>query len=429
MGKWLRFLKSGKAIVALFAIVVASVVACVVGSWQFSHYSCRRSIVDLNHDRVTEARDRLKIAIRTWPWNDDAQFWAARAARVNGDLSAAEVHLTRCLKLNGGATERVQLEFLLLRAQAGEIEEMASILFGLIQQEGGHPEALAILKTLGKVYMQRLRLRPAYACMSKWIELAPDDPTPYHYRGWVNERLSNSKLAQEDFLKSLELDPEQIEVRLRVVELYLNEKKALEALPHVERLYQMIPNDPRVQARLGMCLSFMGQERARSLMEAAEPHLPDDASLLVAMANFDLQDNRPLDAERRLRKILAIDPSDTEAMFVLATALQLQGRTEESETVRTSCIEKRAKVDRIHELLKDTADTPNASVNINIEIGDLFLQIDRDKHGVYWVEQALERDPTNQRAHRILTAYYEKKGDLENAARHRRQLRSTSTGP
>ena len=121
MGKWLRFLKSGKAIVALFAIVIA----CVVVSWQFSHYSCRRAIVDLNRDRVTEARDRLKIAIRTWPWNDDAQFWAARAARVNGDLSAAEVHLTRCLKLNGGATERVQLEFLLLRAQAGEIEEMA----------------------------------------------------------------------------------------------------------------------------------------------------------------------------------------------------------------------------------------------------------------------------------------------------------------
>jgi Tfp pilus assembly protein PilF len=177
-----------------------------------------------------------------------------------------------------------------------------------------------------------------------------------------------------------------------------------------------------------MCRFLQGRpEEARRLMEAAVPHLPGDAALHVSLAKLDLQEGRGAEAERRLRTVLDADPSDTEALYVLASALQLQGRTGESATVLADYENKRAIVERINELLRTTADSPTAKPDDYAEIGRLFLQIGRDKFGVYWSERALEGDPANQTAHRALAAYYERTGDASRAAGHRRQLRGTAT--
>ena len=53
---------------------------------------------------------------------------AARAARLTADFEGAEAHLKRCLKLQQGATEATQLEFLLMRAQTGEEDVVAPAL-------------------------------------------------------------------------------------------------------------------------------------------------------------------------------------------------------------------------------------------------------------------------------------------------------------
>lgn len=411
----------------LIGFLVVLIVVGVVGSRQLSYYLSRRSEADINRDRITEAQNSLKYALKLWRWNSDAYFFSARAARISHDLSGAEQFLERCKKIDGGATERTQLEYLLIRVQSGEIDDLSPLLFDLVERENGYPDTIAILKTFGRSYMTRLRYRPALACMSKWIELSPDDPLPYQYRGWSLERLSNPKSALQDYQKALELDPTLLDVRLRIVEMYLEDKQAPEALPHAEYLYQRSPENPRVQARMGMTQFLMGNSAdARTLMLAAEPYLPEDPALLVAIANLELQDSHPEEAERRLRKVIAIDPSDTEALYVLSNALQIQGRTAESQAVQVECLAKRKIVDRIHELLKDSTDTPNAKPDAYAEIGELFLQIDREKFGLYWSNYALEINPTNQRAHRTLATYYEKKGDLETSSLHRRQLRSPS---
>jgi len=344
---------------------------------------------------------------------------------LTGDLHAAEVHLNRCIELEGGATEGVQLEFLLLRVQAGEVDELAPALFDLVMKD--HPESPIILETIARAYILQLRYKPAHACLSRWIEVEPHNAKPYQWRGLTLERLNNEKGARADYHRALELDPDLIGVRLRVVEMHLEDKQAPEALPHLERLLRQAPNDPRVQARMGMCLFLQGRkEEARRLMEGAIVHLPYDPALQVALANLDLQENRAVDAERRLRAVLTVDPADTEALFVLASALQLQGRTKEAADVLADFERKRVVVDRINTLLKDKADSPTATADDYAEIGQLFLQIRREKFGVFWLERALERNGTHQAAHRALAAHYEQKGDTVKADIHRRQLRETA---
>jgi len=209
------------------------------------------------------------------------------------------------------------------------VDELAPVLIDTVEK--GHPEAPIILQTLARGYILRLRYKPGYACISRWIELYPDAVKAYQWRGWVLERLNNHKGATKDYHRALELAPDLFPVRLRVAEMLLEDKQAPEALPHLERLYRQAPNDPHVQARLGMCRFLQGRaEEARQLMEAAVVHLPRDPALIVHLAKLDLQEGRAAEAERWLRVILKTEASDTEALYVMVSALQVQGRSEES---------------------------------------------------------------------------------------------------
>lgn len=389
----------------------------------YAQYRWTAAQNDISQERIIEARRHLEFCARVWPRSADVHFLAARSARSVGDLTAAESYLARCKELEGGTTERVQLENLLIRVQSGQVDDLATGLFEAVER--GHPDAAEIMKTIALTYILRQRYKPASACLSLWIEKQPNNPRAYYWRGWALERLANNKAAMQDYQKALELDPGFMEVRLRVVEMLIEDKLAPEAVPHLDLLMKQAPNNPQVQARLGMCRFLEGRtDEARKLMEAAVVHLPNDPILLVSLANLDLQQDRPADAERRLRTVLDADSSDTEALFVMASALQMLGKADESAATLSLFEEKRKTVERINELLKD-ADAATATASHHAEIGELFLTIGpkRYKYGVYWLERALARDPTNQRARRILVDHYEKQGRSDEAADHRRHLR------
>jgi tetratricopeptide (TPR) repeat protein len=411
-----------RPLLTLLTVVVLAA-GTAVGLWRYAVHQWHTAQADLEGGRPHDARERLTLCLSVWPRSTEVHLLAARAARLSGDLDDAEYHLGQCLKLNDGATNAVQIEYLLLRVQTGEVDDVAQALISAV--ESGHPESPLILETLARSYIIRLRYKSAYACLTRWIEQQPSVATAYQWRGYTLERLNNHKMAVVDYHKALELDPDLIPVRLRIAEMLLEDKQAPEALPHLERLYRQAPTDPLVQGRLGMCRFLQGDiAEARRLMEAAVVHLPKDPELHVYLARIDLMEGRGVEAERRLRMVLESDPSDTETLYNLASALQLQGRTAEAAAVRAEYDQKRIVVDRINELLKDVADSPTATANDHAEIGRLLLEIGRDKLGMYWVNRALERDPTNQQAHLALAAHYDRKGDAVKAAGHRRQLRT-----
>jgi tetratricopeptide (TPR) repeat protein len=337
-------------------------------------------------------------------------------------VPTAEGHLKRCLKLHGGATEGVQLEFLLIRVQTGEVDQVFPILERWVEKN--HPQSPIILETLARAYIHRLRYKPALACLSKWVEIRPKTAKAHQWRGWVNERLNNHKVAAEDYRRALEIDPNLVVARLRLAEMLLEEKRAPEAVPHLELLYRRDPENPQVQARLGLCRFYQNRpQEARRLMEAAVVHLPKDPSLLVHLAKLDLDDGKAVAAEQRLRKVLQTDPTDTEALITLASALRLQDRISEADEALKDFDRAKEKVDRFNKLLQQVADSPTAKAADYAEIGNLLLSIGKDRLGVYWLERALERDPGHQPTHKALAEYYEKQGDREQAALHRRLLR------
>jgi predicted Zn-dependent protease len=294
--------------------------------------------------------------------------------------------------------------------------------------ESDDPDAPLILDTLSRVYMRRLRLKPALACLNRWAELQPGAARPYHWRGWVLERLNHPKQARADYERALELDASLFPVRLRVAEMLLEDHRGAEARPHLERLRREAPDDPMVLARLGTCQLLLGRPKeARQLMEAAIAHLPDDYALQIDLAKLDVQEGRGVEAERRLRKVLRDSPAETEALHNLAVALQLQGRTDEALAAAKEQERYKALVERSNKLLQEVVDSPTAGADDYAETGRLLILRGNEQLGVYWLEQALGRDSSHQAAHRALAEYYEKKGDREQAASHRRWLRAAKS--
>ena len=410
-----------KAILLGLALLLIVVAGTGVGFYLYALHQWHAAELAVKEGRPSEALRSLDLCLLVWPQSVPVHLLTARAARLSGDYDAAEAHLNQCLKLQKGDASDIQLEFLLMRAQTGEEDEVAPLLVILVDNK--HPETPLILKTLSRAYMHKLRYGPAFLYLDRWIREEPDSAEPLHWRGWVLERLNNAKAAMDDYQQALKLDPELLTVRLRVAEMLLEDHNPVEALPHLQWLNKKYPDRPDVMARLGQCRFLQGQEQeARSLLEAAVAKLPDDPALLLYLAKLELQDEKPAEAELWLRRLLKVDPFDTDAEYTLSTTLRQQNREEEAAAVLEQYEKHKTLVERANKLLKKEAEHPSKDPEAACEAGVALLNVGQDRLGLYWLNQALERSANYQPAHKALAEYFEKKGAKDQAAAHRRFL-------
>jgi Tfp pilus assembly protein PilF len=174
---------------------------------------------------------------------------------------------------------------------------------------------------------------------------------------------------------------------------------------------------------LGQCRFAQGQpEEARRLLELALEKMPKDTGVLVTLAKLELQDKHAIKGEEYLRRALKIDPTDAEAEFVLAAALQAQERWSEASAALEHHSNNAALVKRVGEALRQEAEHPTKDPTALSELGAVFLRTN-EQIGMYWLHRALQRDPGHQPTHKVLAEFYESKGNREKAALHRAFLK------
>src|SRR5579875_3192954 len=409
----------------LLSLLLASAAA---GLYAYAHHQWQTAQAALAAGQIAEARRRLKVCLFVWPRSVPVQLLAARAARLNGDFPEAEARLHRCLKLQSNDTADIELEFLLLRVQNGEVDAVEAMLWQCVEQH--HPETTLILETLAQAYLHDLRYGPALVCLNRCIQEAPKQARLHYWRGWIYERLSYRTEALEEYRQAVELDAEFVPARLRLAEFYLQLSNVAEALPHLELLQRQFPDRPDIKVRLGHCRYLQGQGgEARRLLESIVEQLPNDLSLLTLLGRLDNQEGRVCEAEQWLRRALEVDPTDPESLFLLAHSLQAQGRPEEADAVLEQYHQNVARSKRVNQWLREAAQHPLTDPNALFEIGYLFLQSKQEHLGLYWLHQALEYDPSHQPTLQALADYYEKIGQAAKAAAYRRKLkRLPSTG-
>jgi Tfp pilus assembly protein PilF len=401
----------------LLALAVAG------GAVAWSDYQFRAARRALRGGDAADALAHARLGLRVRPGSAEGHLLAARAERQGGNYAEAERELQECVRVQKGATEATQLEWLLLRAQRGEADDVAAGLWYCVEND--HPETTAILEALARAYMHQFRLGPALACLDRWLAREPDCVRALDWRGWVRERLEQREAARQDYRHALELEPGRSEVRLRLAAMLLDDTKPAEAAPHLERLRQELPGRTAVLTSLAHCRALLGDfAEARRLTDEVLAGHPDDAEALLERGRLDLEEGRAADAEAALRHALKVSPYRLPIRFALWQSLQRQpGREREAADAKERHDALKGDLERLTVLLGTEGLKSREDPGRAAEVGALLLRTGEERLGLDWLDVALRLDPGSVQAHETLAGYYEKKGDAEKAEEHRRAAR------
>lgn len=411
----------------LGCVVLVGALLCCEGWAAWQERLARQA---LDKDQRDEAQRYVNRALQVRWSRTSTLVLAARIHRLNGAYSQAEQYLLRCDPYNR-MKEPVELEWLLLRCQQGEVDELGAHLLVLARQ--GHPQTPAILETLASVYMRQTRYLEALLCLDRWLEWDADAIRALDWRGWLGHQLDHRDQGILDYQHLLQLQPERKDIRLRLAQLLVESARHAEAAPLLERLVVELPDNPDVLVGLAACRVHQARiQEARTLLEGVLQEHADHFDALFQRGKLELTDDppHPAEAESWLRKALAIRPHDTEARFSLYRSLQSQpDREREAEAACARWKLEGKKQDRLTSLLrKDLGAHPN-NVELAREAGELLLDQGEEQRGLFWLQRALAINPRHVPSHRALLTYYQRTNNAAKAEEERRQLAELGATP
>jgi tetratricopeptide (TPR) repeat protein len=406
---------------ASLVVVLFLVLASVGGVYLWGEYHFRAAQDAMDREELEQARENVEKVLWVWPRSRATHLLAARIYRVSADFTRAEQHLKECKRLQGKADEALQLEWLLYRAQTGEIDTVLPGLSLLVERKA--PETPVVMEALVSGFMAEMRWFRAYMVLQRWLELDPDNAKALTLRGQVRLALASHEGATEDFERALTIDPGRYKTRQLLVEVLLSTSNAPEALRHIEIIHKDHPDIPDLLFALARCRLLQGRpDEARQYLDQFLAIRPKHPRALAFVGKVEYDNKRYAQAEEWLRRALKADPADVESRFMLYRVLSDQGnRKQEAQKVLEQYKLTMADTERMQLLLSKGVDENPADPKVPLEVGELCQRLGQPAVGAYWFYVALKRDPQFKAAHRRLADYYASINEPQKAESHRRR--------
>jgi tetratricopeptide (TPR) repeat protein len=379
---------------------------------------------------VWRARDllwqRRYEAVPNWlaigsVFGDSAETWRLRSrlSRHLLDLDGAGQALdaARAAGLSHAAYGKEQL---LLRAQAGRLENLEPTIYQWMQDAG--EDAAELCEAYANGLLINNRPDDALAIFDVWIKEYPNDPQPHVSRGrWFESRQQIDE-AEAAYQAALERDPRFAPAHYALGRLNLNRQKMEAALANFEQAEQLLEH--RAAPGLGIARSrqALGQiEDARAILDEIVRLPRDDVQLSFVLVQ-DPDPTRP--AERLLGEILAglgeyaealphleaaleIEPKSSSLRYLKAQALQSMSREDEARKLFEEIAADRAAIDEADRIIDRIKARPGDPwVDERFRIGELYLKHDSAYRAEYWLKSVLVYDPNHAEAHALLAECY-----------------------
>ena len=141
------------------------------------------------------------------------------------------------------------------------------------------PEDVLALFNLGRVCCDKRQFMEAKGYYERLIEVTPDDPVAWYNLAGVYVELDNPAVsdyntidvATQCYLKTLELDPKNLEASFKLMEIALNHKKSDLAIKVMEDAVEHNPDEPLAYYNListyDKCKMFEQAEQARQKLK------------------------------------------------------------------------------------------------------------------------------------------------------------------
>jgi tetratricopeptide (TPR) repeat protein len=403
-------------------VLAGTVLVLIVGwftarqLWAWHHW--RGAQQALRQLDFPEALAHLEWCLRIWPGSASVRLEAARAARRGNDYDRFEQLLSECEKQ--GTTTQTALERELLLAQRGNLQaDVERALHQLVEDEYG--DSVLILEALAQGYRASLRLGSALVALEKLIERAPDHKWAYFWRGNIQADTEHMADAVGDFRRAAEIDPKSIQFRFRLATALVSLGRAQDAWPHVAELLRHEPTNADALLAAARCQRVFG-DRPQAL-EYLKQLLDEDPNHAEGWAERGLvfsDEGNGTEAVHCLRRAFKLEPRSYIIGFALFNELTAQGLHSEAKVVWMKIEESKRRSERFKELLMQLA-KDHRNVALRHELGTLFLNNQGKETALHFFNSVLQIDPGYKPTHKVLAEYYQRQGNSDRAAYHRRQ--------
>jgi tetratricopeptide (TPR) repeat protein len=402
--------------------VLAVVILVLAGPNVWAWYQLHAARTELAHYHPQIALRHLDRCLTVWRSSSTAQLLASRAARQNGQFEDADRHLRLCQRLRGATDEETVQEWALLHAAGGDLRDVEEFLQRRAEED--LESARLVWEALAEGYIILYRIRDAIACLDHWLQIDPGNLRALELRGRAYHRGKAAHKGSEDLRQALEQDPTREATRWELVLCLLDMGSYQEALTQLEQIEPTRPNDPDVQVRLARCHNMLDRgAQAREILDAVLEAHPENALALRTRGQFALTDRELTRAEHWLREAARVSPQDYETRWLLVQALRQQNKTEQAKVELRQAEEMKDRLERLGDLRSRKMSERPLDPALHCEMGVLLLRGGHKDVGEKWLHSALGLDPDYRPAHAALAEYYERQGDPQRAAEHRRRAK------
>ncbi len=296
---------------------------------------------------------QLSEAVRLKPDSPEAQNALGEAYKTFGNPQAARGCFEKAISLNPDfVAAQVNLGFVLI--ESGEFSDAAPHLERAIRLMGQSPDAAYPHYLLAKVFTAQGRVQRAAAELQQAVSLQPDFAEAWSDLGEARVTLLDDAGALAAFEKAVRFAPNDPVAQTRLGMELLNQKKAAEAIPHLEEAVRLNPHSQS---------GLYGLERA----------LREDDQIVQSEA-----------VKEKLAEVLHERDRAAQNSFA-AIQLNDQGAALEREGKLREALEK------YEEALKLDPER----VGIRVNVAAALLRLGRWDQGVAELREALRNDPNN----------------------------------
>ena len=280
---------------------------------------------------------------------------------------------------------------LLARLKKGDEKDMTILLERILQLS---PEDKETFLRLGKVYMDEGMTLKAMNLFSRMASIFPDYYVAYFYLGETRRIADQPAAARESYLKTLELEPDLLEPRFRLVDVYKamgEEKNKAEIIAVLKEILNFDPGDERALIELGLFyFNTKDYQNADDIFAALGREIRENPGLVVNIAQTLMPEHRYQDAATILSQIRKTLPGNANINFFLGMAYE--------------GLEKPGKA--IEYYLKVTPDHPQYKKTI-LSIAFLYRDMNRTVEAIRFLEQHHRQSPADIDITSYLASFYQ----------------------
>jgi tetratricopeptide (TPR) repeat protein len=401
----------------LILLIALGVFLAATNFWAWHNY--RAAGQAMHEGDYQSAKTYLGRCLTFWPGDAQAHFWMARTLRWQGRFDEAEEHLQRSENLEW-APSALEMERTLLSAQQGRFDEFEALLISWAKED--NEDTAAVQEVLIHYYAHNSQLDQALNWGRRFLEFYPDHILVLNTMALLHKRLQNSTDCLRCYRRLLELRPRNDEFRESYATALLQFNEPQRAIRQYRHLLSSHPESVTILLGLAHCRRSLGNfDEARRILAPLVSKHPNEGHVLSELGKLRLTEKRPLEAEKWLKKSLAIDPRDKSTLFTLYLCLKQQGKGREHEANKYFALHQQAEKDikRLAELTGRAIAKDPRNPAIPYEIGIICLRFGDTDNGIYWLKKALEVKPWYGKAHLALAKHYERIGNARLSAKHR----------